>query len=118
MGSSPHLSLDGFRYYVHFIDDYTKYTWIFPLKQNSEAYQIFVDFNMFVERQFDKKKKLSPFKLIGVVNIGVFFLYSTNLGFNLGIVVHTHTNKMVKLRENICTLLKLVLHFYHKHRCL
>ena len=34
-GSTPILSSSNFKYYVLFIDDYSKITWIFPLKQKS-----------------------------------------------------------------------------------
>ena len=30
-GPAPFLSIDGYRYYISFVDDYNKYTWIFPL---------------------------------------------------------------------------------------
>lgn len=29
-GLSPLTSQLGFRYYIHFIDDFTRFTWIFP----------------------------------------------------------------------------------------
>ena len=43
------------KYYVSFIDDFSKFTWIYFLKYKSEVFQKFHDFQNLVERQFDKK---------------------------------------------------------------
>lgn len=32
-GPAPMLSGDGYRYYILFFDDYSRYTWLYPLKQ-------------------------------------------------------------------------------------
>ena len=49
-GPSHTVSLDGYSYYLHFIDDFTWFTWIFPLKTKFECLKLFVQFNKFVER--------------------------------------------------------------------
>lgn len=51
-GPSPHISMDGFRYYILFLDAYSKYTWIFPLKNKSDSLQIFIQFRTNVEMLF------------------------------------------------------------------
>ena len=56
-GPSPHVSTEGYKYYIHFVDDFTRFTWIFPLKVKSEAYSKVIQFQTFVERQFDHKIK-------------------------------------------------------------
>jgi hypothetical protein len=40
---------------VSFIDDYSKFSWIYPLKFKSEVFQKFVKFQNLVERLFDRK---------------------------------------------------------------
>ena len=41
--------------YVSFIDDYSKFTWIYLLRFKSEVFQKFQEFQALVERQFDRK---------------------------------------------------------------
>jgi histone deacetylase 1/2 len=42
-------------YYVSFIDDFSKFTWIYLLKKRSDVYQVFQNFQQFVEHKFAKK---------------------------------------------------------------
>ena len=37
------------------INDYSKYTWIYPLKKRSNVFQVFHNFQALVERKFDSK---------------------------------------------------------------
>uniref|UniRef100_A0A803PM38 Integrase catalytic domain-containing protein n=1 Tax=Cannabis sativa TaxID=3483 RepID=A0A803PM38_CANSA len=56
-GPSPIMSNTNFRYYIHFIDDFSRYTWIYPLKAKSEALAAFVQFKLLVENQFNSRVK-------------------------------------------------------------
>ena len=51
-GPSPITSYLGNRYYVLFIDDFTRYTWLYPLKLKSDVVSVFADFQLRVEKQF------------------------------------------------------------------
>ena len=51
-GPSPTPSRAGHIYYISFVDDFSRYTWIYPLKLKSEALQIFKLFRLQVEKQF------------------------------------------------------------------
>lgn len=35
---------DGYRYYVHFLDDFSRFTWIYPLKLKSDTFAAFTHF--------------------------------------------------------------------------
>jgi hypothetical protein len=48
-------STGGYRYYVSFIDDYSKFNWIYLLKFKSQVFQLFHDFQKIVERFFSRK---------------------------------------------------------------
>ena len=43
------------KYYVSFIDDYSKFTWIYLLKYKFEVFHKFQEFRARVERLFDRK---------------------------------------------------------------
>ena len=73
-GSSPHLSTEGFRYYVHFVDDYTSFTWIFPFRTKSEAYSIRM-WNFKSSLKDNLSTKLSVYRLTGEVSTGHLFLF-------------------------------------------
>ncbi|KAM2657198.1 hypothetical protein EV1_012593 [Malus domestica] len=47
-GPSPVSSVHGFRYYIIFVDDFSKYCWFFPLKYKSEAFTVFTQFKSMV----------------------------------------------------------------------
>lgn len=57
-GPAPVLSIEKFRYYACFVDDFTKYCWIIPLKQKSDFFATFLAFEKFVFRQFGKNIKV------------------------------------------------------------
>lgn len=56
-GPAPVVSSLGHRYVVLFIDDYTRFTWIYFLKNKSDVYSCFLQFQSLVDRQFNAKLK-------------------------------------------------------------
>ena len=54
MGAGTHLCRQN-DYYISFIDDFSKFTWIYLLRHKSKVLQKFHDFQSSVERQFNKK---------------------------------------------------------------
>lgn len=56
-GPSPTPSLNGYRYYIHLIDECTKFTWIYMLRNRSEVFKTFCHFKTYVELQLDFKIK-------------------------------------------------------------
>ena len=57
-GPAPIFSMLHFKYYVIFVDDCTRYTWLFPLKHKSDFYECFLKFQKLVENQFERKIKI------------------------------------------------------------
>lgn len=50
-----HLSTAGFSYYVLFIDDFSRFTWVYPLTHKHEVFSKFVAFKAYAETQFNTK---------------------------------------------------------------
>ena len=57
-GPVPVKSNLGFNYYVLFIDDYSRFTWLYPLKLKSDFFDIFLQFQKLVENQYSTKIKI------------------------------------------------------------
>ena len=56
-GPAPQLSNNGNRFYVCFINDFSKFIWLFPIASKSDVYNVFLQFQKFVERYFTRKIK-------------------------------------------------------------
>jgi len=56
-GPAPILSNNGARYYLCFLDDCTKFIWLFSLKLKSNIEKVFLLFKTSVERQFNRTIK-------------------------------------------------------------
>jgi hypothetical protein len=52
------MSTGGFNYYVSFIDDHSKKTWIYFMKTKDEVFNRFQEFKALVEKQTCKKIKV------------------------------------------------------------
>jgi len=56
-GPTPLFSSDDYRYFVIFVDAYTKYVCYYPLIAKSDVYSVFHQFQTLVEHQFSLKIK-------------------------------------------------------------
>eukprot|EP01018_Ginkgo_biloba_P002375 Gb_15908 [translate_table: standard] len=54
----PTTSLGGARYFLTFIDDYSRKVWIYPLREKSQKFAVFKQFKELVERQTGLKLKV------------------------------------------------------------
>ena len=53
--TSPTISVDKFKYYVVFIDHFTRYTWLYPLKTKDQTRETFITYKALVENKFQTK---------------------------------------------------------------
>ena len=60
-GPSSVSSIGESRYFVAFVDDYSRYSWIFHMKCHSELLQVYSNFAKMVETQFSKWIKIFRF---------------------------------------------------------
>jgi len=62
-------SIHGHKYFLTIVGDYSRYTWVFPLKQKYEVVKILEDFLVFIQTQFETK-----IKVIRSDNVTEFFM--------------------------------------------
>ncbi|XP_031745067.1 uncharacterized protein LOC116405245 [Cucumis sativus] len=62
-GPAPITTVHGYRYYVLFIDDYSRFTWIYFLKHRSELSRTYIEFANMIRTQFS-----SPIKILRTDN--------------------------------------------------
>ncbi|XP_022013008.2 uncharacterized protein LOC110912566 isoform X6 [Helianthus annuus] len=55
---SPITSHEGYRYYVAFVDDFSRFTWLYPLHTKAMFSTILTTFITFVQTQFSRKIKV------------------------------------------------------------
>ncbi|XP_071695889.1 uncharacterized protein [Rutidosis leptorrhynchoides] len=55
--TSPVSSLSGLKYYIIFLDHYSHYVWVFPLRNKSDALNTFIQFRAFIRTQFKQEIK-------------------------------------------------------------
>ena len=60
-GPSPISTPGGSRYFIIFVDDFSRYTWIYLFKNRFELYQIYRDFIKMIETRFSKPIKVFRF---------------------------------------------------------
>lgn len=54
----PFESSSSFKYYVLFVDDFSRFTWLYPLNYKSEVYSKFLEFKAYAEKQFSTERFL------------------------------------------------------------
>jgi transposase InsO family protein len=57
-GPMPSSSISGYVYYVSFIDDYSRKTWIYLLKSKDEVFNKFKELKVLIENLFERKIKI------------------------------------------------------------
>jgi Integrase core domain len=57
-GPVPIISYNGFKYFVIFIDDFSRTTWLYLLRIKNEVFNYFVAFTNRIETQYGGKIKI------------------------------------------------------------
>jgi hypothetical protein len=68
-GPSPVCSTNGSKYYVSFLDAFSRYMWLYPLSCKADVTTVFIKFQSYVERFFESKIKFVQSDWGGGVNI-------------------------------------------------
>ncbi|RVX16039.1 Retrovirus-related Pol polyprotein from transposon RE1 [Vitis vinifera] len=103
-GPAPVKSTSGARYFILFLDDYSRYTWFYPLQTKDQALPVFKKFKLQVENQFDAK-----IKCLQSDNGGEFRSFKTffsKQAFFIDFLARITQLRMGELNESIGMLLK------------
>jgi hypothetical protein len=57
-GPMPSASISWYVYYVSFIDDYSRKTWVYLLKSKYEVFNKFKEFKALIDNLFERKIKI------------------------------------------------------------
>jgi hypothetical protein len=98
--TSPISFVSGYKYYVIFIDDFSRFSWLYPLYAKSKIFDHFVNLNSWLRINF--LPPLNNYSLMEVESIILsnFNHFCTNMGLFTESLVHTHLNKMDLQKEN------------------
>lgn len=56
-GPLPMISFSGNRYYVFYVDAFTRFSWVYFIKSSSNVFSFVLKFQAIVQRIFDRKIK-------------------------------------------------------------
>lgn len=98
---SPYESNSGFKYYLIFIDDYSRYTWFFPMRLKFEVFAIFVKFKKYVENLLSCTIKILQTDERGEYKNKAFhdFLNKHGISFRFSCPKHPEQNSMAERKH-------------------
>ena len=96
-GPSPISAFSGYRYYVTFIDNHTRCTWVYLLHHKSDVFSIFVQFCKWLRHNFIQLLGTSALIMVGNTSPMSFVLTLIERVFFNNLHVLGPLNKMVWL---------------------
>ena len=101
LGPAPVTAHNGTKYYVSFIDDFSRFTWFFPLKHKSEVLPTFIHFKSTIENLLSHKLKIIRTDCGGEYTVTTFQNFcSINGIFHQFSCPHTHQQNGVAKRKH------------------
>jgi transposase InsO family protein len=79
-GPAPVNSSDGNKYYLLFVDDFSRFSWLYLLKHKSDVFSIFKSFKATVENQFSTQIKFLRTDCGGEYTSNEFTAFCTSSG--------------------------------------
>ncbi|RZB46408.1 Retrovirus-related Pol polyprotein from transposon TNT 1-94, partial [Glycine soja] len=101
-GPSSTPSFGGRRYFLLFVDDYTRMMWVYFIQQKSDAFSCFKEFKALVEKQSGHSLKILRTDRRGEFNGHIFINFCNDHGIKKELTVH-HTPQQngIAERKNI-----------------
>jgi transposase InsO family protein len=81
-GPIPSSFISGYVYYVSFIDDYSRKTWIYFLKSKDEVFSKFKEFKSLIENLSERKIKILKLDNGGEYTSKEFVNFCRDVGIN------------------------------------
>ena len=106
---APVTSINGTRFYVSFVDHFTRFTWLFPIKHKSQVLATFQHFTATMENILNTRIKVLRIDCGGEYTNSAFESFCSTHGILHQFHVHIHLNRTVWQKENIATSLRLLL---------
>ena len=100
-GPTKETSIGGNRYYVTFIDDFTRKVWIYFMKNKSDVFYYFKIFKNQVEKESSANIKILRSKWRENISLSSFQIFCMNVAFVGNTHVGIRPNKMGLQREKI-----------------
>jgi transposase InsO family protein len=96
----PSSSISGYVYYVSFIDDYSRKTWVFFLKSKDEVFSKFKEFKALIENLSERNIKILRSNNGGEYTSKEFVSFCKYVGIKRELTtLHIILNKTVWLKE-------------------
>ena len=87
-------SLGGAYYFLFFIDDRTRYTWVYFMRNKSDVFEYFKEFKNMVENKQERASRFSGQIKEGNIHQGHSSGIAKIMGFNNSLQCHILLNKM------------------------
>ena len=110
-GIAPVIPHSHYKYFVTFIDDYSRFTWIYFLHAKSDVFSVFEVFLSYVENQFSTTIKILRSDSGGSMFLRNFKHFYNPKASSLNDLVLTPPNKMVCLSGKTDISWILLVHF-------
>ena len=98
-GPTPTESNQSFRYYISFIDDKTRYTWIYRLTRKSQALTLFMSFKNQVEKSLELKIETLQYDMGGEYKIFEQYLKHEGISLRYSCPYTYHQNGKVERKH-------------------
>lgn len=102
------MSNSRFKFYVIFIDDFTKYTWLFPIAHKSDVFDTFRLFKLQIENHLSLKIKTFRSDGGGEFMSSRFQKLLSEMEFCISSQVLSHLSRVIVPNVNIDISLRLV----------
>lgn len=93
-GPAPTVLLFGFRYFVTFVNDYSRATWVYLLKAKNDVFSTVKSYIRMVSTQFDTKVCIFHSNMEGSIYLGEYLHFLMNVAFFTRLLVQVPQNKM------------------------